>query len=72
MNCKIEAAGIVQGVGFRPFVARLAREMKIEGTVCNAGSSVFIEARGTEQSIRLLPVDCGRKRLPELWCRKSE
>lgn len=53
MNCKIEAAGIVQGVGFRPFVARLAREMKIEGTVCNAGSSVFIEARGTEQSIRL-------------------
>lgn len=53
MNCKIEAVGIVQGVGFRPFVARLAREMKIEGTVCNAGSSVFIEARGVEQSIRL-------------------
>jgi hydrogenase maturation protein HypF len=39
-------AGIVQGVGFRPFVYRLARECGITGTVRNTGHGVVIEAHG--------------------------
>jgi hydrogenase maturation protein HypF len=38
--------GIVQGVGFRPFVARLARALRLSGFVRNEGSSVAIEVEG--------------------------
>ncbi|MBQ1509514.1 MAG: acylphosphatase, partial [Selenomonadaceae bacterium] len=45
LNIKIY--GIVQGVGFRPFVSRLADECGILGTVCNKGPYVEIFAQGT-------------------------
>jgi len=38
--------GIVQGVGFRPFVFRKAREFGISGSVTNLGSEVEIRAYG--------------------------
>ncbi|WP_048115406.1 acylphosphatase, partial [Methanoculleus sp. MH98A] len=38
--------GIVQGVGFRPFVYAKAREFGIAGTVKNLGSEVEIHASG--------------------------
>jgi hydrogenase maturation protein HypF len=38
--------GIVQGVGFRPFVYRLAIERKIDGWVLNSPAGVEIEAEG--------------------------
>ena len=38
--------GIVQGVGFRPFVYAKAREFGITGTVKNLGSEVEIHASG--------------------------
>jgi hydrogenase maturation protein HypF len=36
----------VQGVGFRPFVYRLAAEMGLNGWVSNSSQGVFIEAEG--------------------------
>lgn len=45
---KITVYGIVQGVGFRPFVKRLADELGIKGTVSNRGSYVAIEVTGDE------------------------
>ena len=38
--------GIVQGVGFRPFVYNLARELDLTGWVKNTTDGVFIEAEG--------------------------
>ena len=40
--------GIVQGVGFRPFVSRIAMKYQLKGTVCNKGSYVEILIQGNE------------------------
>ncbi|HSJ72115.1 MAG TPA: carbamoyltransferase HypF [Acidimicrobiia bacterium] len=42
----IEIHGAVQGVGFRPFVYRLATEMDLRGWVLNDARGVFIEVDG--------------------------
>ena len=39
-------SGIVQGVGFRPFVSNLAASLSLTGWVYNAGSQVEIEIEG--------------------------
>ena len=39
----IAIRGAVQGVGFRPFVYRLATEMQLCGWVLNSAQGVFIE-----------------------------
>ena len=43
---RITVRGIVQGVGFRPFVYAKAKELGISGTVKNLGSEVEIRAAG--------------------------
>jgi hydrogenase maturation protein HypF len=48
---RIEIQGIVQGVGFRPWVYRLAREMSVKGRVFNDASGVVIEAFGTHAAL---------------------
>jgi len=43
--------GAVQGVGFRPFIFRLATEMKLTGWVLNSAQGVFIEVEGEKQML---------------------
>ncbi|HKN08396.1 MAG TPA: carbamoyltransferase HypF, partial [Pseudomonadota bacterium] len=43
---RIEVRGIVQGVGFRPFVYRLADALELDGFVRNDGDGVTIEVQG--------------------------
>lgn len=45
----IQVKGIVQGVGFRPFVYRMAKKYLINGWVLNASDGVFIHAEGEEK-----------------------
>ena len=43
---RIRIRGLVQGVGFRPTVWRVAQANGLRGTVCNDGLGVLIEAAG--------------------------
>ena len=49
---KIIVRGAVQGVGFRPFVYRLATELKLNGWVLNSTQGVFIEVEGDKKNPR--------------------
>lgn len=43
--------GLVQGVGFRPFVFRLANEKKLSGFIKNTGGGIIIEIQGTQDNV---------------------
>src|SRR5450759_1283238 len=43
---RLRITGQVQGVGFRPFVYRLASQLALTGWVINDGRGVFIEIQG--------------------------
>lgn len=51
-RCVITLAGIVQGVGFRPFVYRTAEGLQLKGWVENQGSRVIVDVEGNEGSIK--------------------
>ena len=48
---KINITGVVQGVGFRPFVYSLAKKHDLHGWVRNTSAGVVIEVDGTEEVI---------------------
>ncbi len=48
---KIRVKGIVQGVGFRPFIYRIAHELNLTGNVINDTQGVLINAGGKEEEI---------------------
>ena len=47
----IDVAGIVQGVGFRPFVYRLANECVLTGLIANTPAGVSIEVQGEAEAV---------------------
>jgi hydrogenase maturation protein HypF len=47
----IEIEGIVQGVGFRPFIFKLAATRGINGWVRNTSGGVIIEAEGESTNV---------------------
>ena len=51
MTCKILVSGLVQGIGFRPFVAELAEELALAGQVKNLGGIVEIIVSGDKKAV---------------------
>jgi len=48
LRVRVVIRGAVQGVGFRPFVFRLASDLGVKGWVVNSASGVFLEAEASE------------------------
>lgn len=61
---KISVRGVVQGVGFRPFVYRLAQEQNLKGWVRNTSGSVEIEVEGNEETINNFLINLRMKAPP--------
>jgi hydrogenase maturation protein HypF len=51
-RAKVAVRGLVQGVGFRPFVYRLATQMRLNGWVLNSAQGVFIEVEGAREILQ--------------------
>ena len=49
---QIEVSGIVQGVGFRPYVYRLATGRHLRGTIRNTPAGVTIEIQGPAETVQ--------------------
>ena len=47
----VRVEGLVQGVGFRPFVHSLARRLGLAGSVSNDSAGVTVEVEGTPASL---------------------
>lgn len=54
VRLRLVIRGAVQGVGFRPFVYRLATELGLTGWVLNSAQGVFVEAEGSLESVQQL------------------
>ena len=50
----IHIRGIVQGVGFRPFIHKLVRELGLVGTIRNSSSGVELELEGERETLERL------------------
>ncbi len=60
----ITITGVVQGVGFRPFVYNLASERGLSGWVLNHSGGVDIEVEGPEEDVRTFVIDLEAKAPP--------
>ena len=49
---RVRVRGTVQGVGFRPFVWRLASELALDGWVCNDAEGVLAEVQGGPRALQ--------------------
>ena len=47
----VSVQGAVQGVGFRPFIYRLAKELELGGWVNNSPQGVLLEAEGRQEQL---------------------
>ncbi|WBW96138.1 carbamoyltransferase HypF [Oceanirhabdus sp. W0125-5] len=47
----IKISGIVQGVGFRPYVYKIAVKNNLKGWVNNTSEGVFVDVEGTDENI---------------------
>lgn len=61
---RMEVNGIVQGVGFRPFVYKLANQYRLNGEVANTSSGVVIHVEGPQNNIESFSADLARKSPP--------
>ena len=49
---RIEVSGVVQGVGFRPFLFSLAEKYDLRGEVSNTPDGVRVVAEGSSEAIK--------------------
>ncbi|MBN2405632.1 MAG: acylphosphatase, partial [Coriobacteriia bacterium] len=52
----LHVTGVVQGVGFRPFVYKLAADLGVSGWVRNASDGVYCLAEGTPEAVEAFAI----------------
>lgn len=58
---RIRVRGVVQGVGYRPFVFRLAEEEQLSGWVTNDSEGVIAEVEGSSEHVTRLVTRLGKE-----------
>ncbi|MDO8794155.1 MAG: acylphosphatase, partial [Vicinamibacterales bacterium] len=61
---RLTVRGAVQGVGFRPFIYRLAREHDLDGWVNNSPAGVHIEVEGPRGALEAFFLSIEARRPP--------
>jgi hydrogenase maturation protein HypF len=61
---RLQVNGIVQGVGFRPFVYQLAAQYGLKGEVANTSAGVCIQVEGSAASLSAFEKDLAAKSPP--------
>ena len=61
---RVIVRGAVQGVGFRPFVYRLASELKLNGWVSNSSQGVFVELEGPRTALDAFSIRLRKEKPP--------
>src|SRR5712692_9470128 len=61
---RVLIGGAVQGVGFRPFIYRLATSLNLTGWVSNSTEGVVIEAEGTSHNLETFLLRIGQEKPP--------
>ena len=71
---RLSIEGVVQGVGFRPYVYRLARQHSLSGFVLNTPSGVTVEIEGTCAALSAFQdaLDQGGPAQADVWRSRSE
>lgn len=69
---RITIRGAVQGVGFRPFIYRLATGMDLRGWILNSTRGVLIEAEGTKAQLDAFLLRIERERPPHSFIQSLE
>ena len=68
----LHVEGIVQGVGFRPFVYTLARSVGVTGWVKNTAQGVFIEIEGTAAQLQSFQQRLEAEKPEHAWLQRVE
>jgi hydrogenase maturation protein HypF len=69
---RLTILGAVQGVGFRPFVYKLAKELGLVGWVNNSAQGVFIEVEGERSQLETFLLRLEREKPPRSFIQSLE
>ena len=69
---KLTVCGAVQGVGFRPFIFRLATELCLQGWVRNSAQGVFIETEGPRPELEVFLLRLAKEKPPRSFIQSLE
>jgi hydrogenase maturation protein HypF len=72
VRVKLAIRGAVQGVGFRPFVHRLATSLNLAGWVNNSPQGVFIEVEGSRETLETFLLRLETERPPHSFIQSLE